>query len=847
MWRMTWKNLLARKLRLVMSGLAIVLGVGFLAGVLVFNHGLKATFDNIIEGSTPDATVRPKGSESFSDGSAGLLNATLTPGDVAKLSALPQVRRAAGGVDGFGLSLLGKDDKLVGGRGAPTLSFNYSGIDNMRGEPTLELASGRWPSTPDEIALDANAADTGGYAIGDKVHLIAPFGDLVRTVTLVGTANFNGGGTAGATLVIFDTKGAQDLFLAGKDAYTSVALQAAPGVSQKQLVTAAKAVLPAAFTAVTGDQVVKESKNQVNQFLGVISTFLLVFAIIAVIVGAFIIVNTFSILIAQRVRELALLRALGAGRRQVTRSVLLEAFAMSVVASTLGILVGLGLARGLAALFRAVGLDIAGNALLLTPGTIAACYVVGVLVTLVAAFVPARRAARVPPVAAMREDAITKPTSLRRRTILGAIALVVGAAVAVVGLMGAPGSDAAWVGAGAGIWIITAAVISPVLGHPVLVLVRGLFTRMFGIAGKLAGENALRDPRRTGATASALMIGLALVSTIAVLAASMNKTADQTVNDQFASDYLVQSVGFTPFSTTVGDEISKLPDVGALARQQFLATKLAGKNEFVSANSPEFARVYPLTMNAGHENIGANEAMATAPFAKKHHLHVGSTLQLTFPGNKKATVTVAGISEDTPVTAGLSVPLSLVDRLGLKRQDGALSVNAKPGADKATLRKELDKIVKPIPVVSVQDKTEFAKSIRGQVNQLLYMIYGLLALAIVIAVIGIINTLGLSVIERTREIGLLRSIGLSRPRLRRMITLESVAIAVLGAVLGMALGLVFGTLLRQTLADQLKALGLPIPQLAVFLVIAVIVGVLAALLPAIRASRLRVLDAIATE
>ncbi len=325
----------------------------------------------------------------------------------------------------------------------------------MQGEPVLELNQGGWPEKPGEVTIDTSSAERGSYEVGDTVTMIVPTGEPRRTFTLVGTADFNGGGTAGATLVLMDTKEAQEIFLDGQDGFTSVSLTAADGVSQTELVDAAKAVTPEGFTAVTGDEVVEETQDQIGQFLDVISIFLTTFAVIAIVVGAFIIFNTFSILVSQRVRESALLRALGASKRQVTRSVLVEAFLMSVVGATLGLLLGLGLSRGLAGLFRSFGLDISGDVLTLTPFTVAAGYVVGILVTMVAAFVPARRAAKVPPVAAMRDDLVVQEKGMGRRLVLGTIAMVVGIALVAAGLVGAPGTDAIWIGAGAVIWVVT--------------------------------------------------------------------------------------------------------------------------------------------------------------------------------------------------------------------------------------------------------------------------------------------------------------------------------------------------------------------------------------------------------
>ena len=319
MWQLTWRNLAARKVRLMMSTLAIVLGVAFLAGVLTFSHGLSATFDNIVKGSTPDAVVRPANSSAFDDGMGGVGLSVLSPADVQALDALAETADVAGNVDGFGMSLLDTEGKLVGGQGAPTIVTNHKEIDNVLGEAITTLASGAWPDRPGEVTLDTRSARIAGYDLGDDVDMVAPEGVLRQKATLVGTADIYGGGTAGATLIIMDTEGAQQVFLGGQDAFTGASLAAAPGVSQQELADAAQEALPADFKALTGDAAIEESQEAIGQFLGIISTFLLVFAIIAVVVGAFIIVNTFSILVAQRVRDLALLRALGATRRQVSR------------------------------------------------------------------------------------------------------------------------------------------------------------------------------------------------------------------------------------------------------------------------------------------------------------------------------------------------------------------------------------------------------------------------------------------------------------------------------------------------------------------------------------------------
>ena len=846
MFRLIWRNLLARKVRLLMSALAIVLGIGFLAGVMTFSNGLNVTFDNIIEGSTSDAMVRPEGELQAQNAGVGT-SRLIEPADVDRLAALPEVEQAVGSVDGVGAFLLGKDGKAVGGQGAPTLVFNHAPVDNMQGEPIMVLSEGGWPEAPGQITLDTSSAERGGYEVGDTVALIVSTGESRRTFELVGLADFNGGGTAGATLALLETGEAQEIFLGGADAFTSVALTGADGVSQRELADAATEVAPDGFTGVTGDKVVEESQELLGQFLDVISIFLTTFAVIAIVVGAFIIFNTFSILVSQRVRESALLRALGASKKQVTRSVLVEAVLMALLGSSLGLLLGLALSRGLAGLFRTFGLDIAGDVLTLTVPTVVAAYVVGVVVTMVAAYVPARRAAKVAPVAAMRDDLVVQEKGMGRRLVLGSVAMLVGTALVAAGLVGAPGTDAIWIGAGAVIWVVTVAVLAPVVGHPVLVACRSVFGRLFGTSGRLAGENALRNPRRTGATASALMIGLAVVSAVGVLAASLSATNDAVVDKEFRSDFLVQLPTFQAFPSRYGDQMEDVEGVELVSRQQGTPVIAKDDQTFLAGVDDAFFEIYELEMIEGTDEISGRQAILNEGRADDLGAGVGDTVPLSFPGGETIEVEVVGVSESSAVTAGITVPLSVLREAGLSPSDSALSINVEEGADVDAVKQELDDIVAELPVLSVQDKAEFKELISGQVNQLLYMIYGLLALAVVIAVIGIINTLGLSVLERTREIGLLRAVGLSRRHLRRMITLESVAIAVLGAVLGVVVGLVIGVVLRESLKDDLTELALPLGGLGVYFVVAVLFGVLAAVIPAIRASRMKVLDAIATE
>jgi putative ABC transport system permease protein len=389
--------------------------------------------------------------------------------------------------------------------------------------------------------------------------------------------------------------------------------------------------------------------------------------------------------------------------------------------------------------------------------------------------------------------------------------------------------------------------MAPILGRPVLLACRAVFGKLFGTAGKLAGENALRNPRRTGATASALMIGLAVVSAVGVLASSLSATNDELVDQEFRSDFLVQSPSFQGFPTEVGDQMEEVDGVGTVSRMQGSVALVEEDQNFVAGVDEAFGEIYELDMVSGTQDLRGDQTILSRSTSEELDADVGTSLPVAFPGGESVDLEVVGIFEDTPILQGVTLPISVLEDAGLRRNDSMLSINVSEGADVEEVHDALDAVVEDLPIVTVQDKEGFAELIKQQVNQLLFMIYGLLALAVIIAVIGIVNTLGLSVIERTREVGLLRAVGLSRRRLRRMITLESIAIAVLGAVLGLAVGLVIGIALRQSLSEDLTVLSLPLGSLVVFLVIAVVFGVLAAIVPAVRASRMKVLDAIATE
>lgn len=846
MLRVTLRNLFARKVRLILSAFAIVLGIAFLAGSLVFTDTIGKSFDDIASGGVPDATIRLSGlGQGGIDQVINVDSRRIPASVVPELAALPGVNRADGSVDGQGLFVIKKNGKLLGGTGAPTLGFNYTDAPNALGEQAVTIDQGTEP-TGDEVAIDRRSADLAGYEIGDTVKMITSGPEPKFEAKLVGYAGFAGGGLAGATLVFFDTPTAQRLFLDGDKAFTSIGFEAEKGVTENELVATLKPHLPQGTAVISGKQMSDEFKSIIDTVLGFLNTFLLIFAGIALVVGTFLIINTFSILVAQRSRELALLRALGASRRQVTRSVLLEAVVVGLIGSTLGLVLGYGLAAGLRALFANFGLDLSGSELVFKPRTIIVAYAVGVLVTMFAAYVPARRAAKIPPVAAMGDEVALPESSLRRRVFIGIFLVIAGATLMTTGLIGEGSSGATQVGIGIFAILMAIALMSPLLGIPILVGMGVAYRKLFGTVGQLATQNSLRNPRRTAATASALMIGLALVTTMSVLGSSINKSIDVSVTKQFTSDYIISNAIGQAFSPTIAEDVRRVDGVQTVAPTQSTSLEVNGDQVNATAgDSSELTRIFEIPFVDGGAP-GDGEIALREERGETLKLKVGDTVQLGFASGKVA-AKVSGFYSQTYVVNGAIIPFSTVEAGHVVRADSSIAVDAAPGADTAALGKALESATKDFPTVTVQNREDFADSQRSQVDQLLYLIYALLGLAIVIAALGIVNTLALSVIERTREVGLLRAVGLSRGQLRRMVRLEAIAIAVLGAILGITAGLLFGVVLQRAFGDQgITELSIPWARLAVFVVIAGMVGVLAAVMPARRAAKLDVLRAITT-
>jgi putative ABC transport system permease protein len=849
MFRATIRNLLARKLRLALSGFAIVLGVAFVAGSFVFTDTLGKSFDGIVNGTTPDVKVEVKDATDPADPEGAGDIRTLPASVVEDLRAeVPGAARVDGNVTVGNVYVVDDDGKLVGGNGPPSFALSFNDAPSITGRPVLSVAKGREPSGPGEIMLDEFTADRAGYEVGDTVPLVTLSDQPRLTATLTGIVKFGEGSTQGATLTVFDTEAMQQLFFDGRDVYTDVWLTADDGVSQEQLRDEAAGVIPNDLVAKTGDTVADESQDDFEEAISFISIFLLVFAGIALVVGTFLIINTFSILVAQRSRELALLRALGASRRQVTRSVLLESFIVGVVGSTIGLFLGFGLPPALTALMRAIGIDFQLDSLVFKPRTAIVAYAVGIVVTMIAAYLPARRASRIAPVAALRDDIALPESSIHWRTIIGSVVVVIGAGLMGLGLAGSGGGGAALVGLGILFVLLGVAALSPVVGRPVLIALGRLY-RPFGIVGRLATQNSLRNPRRTAATASALMIGLALVATMSVLGSSANASIDKMVEENLAADYVISNAIGAPFSPGIAEQAAQVDGVESVAAYRGMPVDVDDQQIWGGATDTEaFTQMIDATVLDGSlDDLTGNSVAIDNATAEDLGVSVGDSIDLEFPGSDQ-TVEVVATYDDNPAMGQYVVPFSVFDAAQLRPADSYVYILRDPDASESQVRADLEQLVEDLPTVSLKDQEEFADEFKAGINQLLFLIYALLGLAIVIAVLGIINTLALSVIERTREVGLLRAVGMNRRQLRRMVRLESIAIAVLGAVLGVVMGVVFGVVLQRAIADQgLDVLSVPYVSLGIFVVLAAVVGVLAALLPARRAARLDVLRAITTE
>jgi putative ABC transport system permease protein len=834
MRRVSRRNLAAHKIRLASTVLSVVLGTAFIAGSFVFTDTLQSTFNGIFSDVAKGVDVQVRAKE---DSSSGVALA-----DAARIKAIPGVRAVEPVMQGQ-VVLLGSNGKTVQAGGAPSEGSSYIPPPQRLGDP-LTFSAGRGPSKAGEVALNESAAKFGKLAVGDHTKVLVPAqGTVDVTLSGIYASESEAGGYIG---VLFTQAQALRLFTDGQ--HVRAINIAGTGVTQDELRSRVAAALPNLETK-TGTEVQDEKKKQISTALSFINYFLLAFGAIALLVGTFIIYNTFSMIVAQRLRELALLRAIGASRRQVSRSVLYEAVIVGMVGSVVGIATGAGLAYGLRALLNHFNVGLPGGTLQLKAHTIITGLTVGIVVTVFSAYVPARRAAKTSPVAAMREEFASTGTSLRGRTILSVpFALIGAAALTAGGLADGGGHAATLVGIGALALIFGVLLGGPALSRPIVAAFGAPTAAPFGAVGRLARTNAVRNPRRTAATAFALTLGLMLVSAIAVFGSSAKQSVNTLIDNGITADYMLTGPDAIGVPVGAGQAASKVDGVATTVTLHPVNVTIDGKDTQGTGVDGTVADVGPFTVKQGSGELVGNSILVSEKESAARHWTLGSTVTMLSHDQRTIRTKVTGIFADNDLLGHWLVTGDIYRNSTPRTawMDFVVLIKASPGTDLAVLRRNLEAATDRYLVVQIQDREQFKGQQARQINMLLAVLYGLLALAIVIAVLGIINTLALSVVERRREIGMLRAVGMLRPQVRRTIYLESMLIATFGAIVGLALGLTFGTLFVRTLReDGLSSIAVPWGQMGGMLVLSAVVGVLAASWPAIRAARTRPLAAIA--
>ncbi|MGR3874412.1 ABC transporter permease [Streptomyces graminifolii] len=848
--RLSMSSLRAHKRRFAGTFLAVFLGVAFLAGTLVMGDTLRANFDTMFGDATSgtDAVVRSADAITTPGESQGVRQPVPTA-LVRTVEGVPGVAAAAPDIQGAG-QLVGADGEAIGGKGPPTLAGNW--ITDPELNP-YRLAEGRTPARTGEVVVNRGAADKGHLQIGDTTTLRTP--DPVK-VTIVGLATF--GGEDGMAQVTFTgmTQADAEKYLTAKPGEAStIQVRAGPGVSQQTLVDRLTPVLPKGVEAITGQQSAQEDTDMISsQFLTIFTTFLLVFSGIALLVATFSIHNTFAIVIAQRTRENALLRALGASRRQVTAATVTEASIVALVASAAGLAGGIGIAAGLKILFPAIGFPFPGGDLVISPLSMTLPLAVGIVVCLGSALMPAVRAGRTAPLAALRETAVDQSGASRVRAVTGTALAALALGATLTGVLISPTLLLA--GLGAVLALLAFVVLGPVASSTAVRVLGSPLDRLRGVTGGLARRNALRSPRRTAATASALMIGVAVVSLFTVFGASLKATMDQTVSRSFAGDVAVSTPSFgaggSGMSPRLAGAIAKLPEVDTAVGLGRGVAEVDGQGRALTVTDPTaLARTFDLGRVQGSlRTLGSDGIAITRTEANSHHLTTGSRTRLTFTDGKKETFTVRAVYGRSELAGDYVITRSAWAPHRTQDSDTLVAVSFKNGVSAAKGKAAVEKVAAQYGNPQVQTRHEYARSSAGGIDMMLTLVYALLALAVLIALLGIANTLTLAIHERTRELGLLRAVGQTRSQLRAMVRWESILVAAFGTLGGLSLGAFLGWVLVKAsdgASDSAFAFAIPPVQLVVVALVGVSAGALAGLRPARRAARLDVLRAIATE
>jgi putative ABC transport system permease protein len=837
MRKVTFRGLGAHKLRLALTALAIVLGVTFISGTFVLTDTLNSMFSVLISNVYSKIDFEVRGVAQFSGG--GAVRNPMPESLLAKVQRVRGVADAEGVVSGYA-QFVARDGKPISHGGEPTLGESYVADSRISG---LRIVQGGPPRTASQVVMDAGTAQQYGFSVGQRVRILC-YG-RPRTFTISGIAQYgSASGLAGITLAAFTLPTAQQL-MQETGQLDAIAVVTTPGASKPAVQRDIAAILPKGVQVVTGKTLENEEASTVNQSLSVFSTALLVFAFISLFVGAFTIFNTFSITVGQRTRELALLRIVGASRRQLFGSVLTEAAVVGLVSSAVGIGLGVLAAVGLEALLRGFGITLPAGSLVFEPRTAIVGLAVGIGVTVISAIGPARRAVRIPPVAAISDRAAGGETSLRRRLALGAGLALAGVAVLGVGLA-KPAIQL--VGLGAAAAFIGVAMLAPAIARPLSGAIGRPLAGLTGVAGKLGRRNSMRSPRRTAQTAAALMVGLALVSAMAVFGSSLSKSATSDVDQAISADLLVSSTSsMSGLPLPVPGIVAAVPGVTGTNTVYSGQFGIRGSVQTLTGTqTSQLADTVTLHMTAGNAAaLARGELLIDSTTATADHLHVGDTVGVRFAQTGSTTIRVGGIYQANSLIGSYVVSDQyFLAHFASGWNPAALLVRTSgPGAES-----RINRALAAYPTVQVQTRAQFEQASTASVNELLGLVYALLALAVLIALIGIVNTLMLSVFERTGEIGLLRAVGMRRSQVKTMVRSEAVILAVFGAVTGIVVGTGLGLALVGSLHhDGITQTAVPVTSLVIFLVLAALLGLAAATWPARRAARLDVLAAIAIQ
>ncbi len=842
------RSLRARLGRSIFTGLAILAGVAFVAGSFILADSLKGTFDNLIDGLTGeiDLEVRSQLTVDDLDAVRDPLPAALV-GDVA---ALPGVEVAEGGYGRFA-QMLDKSGNPVTTQGAPTLGVSWDPDSGLSG---VVLKDGRAPSTVDEVAIDKATADRVGYSVGDTIRVVLNDGQEDFTIVgLVGLGNSDG--FVGATTVVWDPASAAT-WLDDENTVDTIDIKVAESADIESVEASITEILPERTEVVTGEQLADETKDQVGEIVSIFGTGLLIFALITALVAAFVINNIYNISISQRLRELALLRAVGANGGQVRKLVLVESLVVSAIATALGMLGGLAVAKALIAAFNASGGGFPPTPLLFKPRTAIVAAIVGIGVSVVSVLLPAIRASHIPPVAAMRPEIGFSALSLSRRLVRGFVLGGGGLALFLVGLFVRPGSGGQWglvTGAGALSIVFGVTTLSAAIARPVSRAVGAPIARALGIAGRFARDNAARVPRRTARTASALMIGVTLITGAAVFTSSLRDTFGRILEQGTSFDYIVlDTQSFQPLTPEIGERLEALPELSDVSPFRNIRANVGDSTATFTAVDPvAFPQLANLDVTAGgFDGLDATDGvMVHREAADEQGVGPGDQLAITWQNGREATLTVAGLFDDNSLGANWFISVDLLEAVSSQTpSDQFVVAKRTDGVDAATARAAIDEAIVEFPQATVQSNSEFVDEQKGQIDTLLFLVTLLLTAAIAFSFLGIAITLALSVFERTHEIGLLRAVGMGRRTLRRSVRGEAVIVTLFGALIGIALGLLFGLAFSYAVPNNvIDGITIPYGTLIFVLVFAVIAAVVAAAYPAFKASRMNVLEAIATE